>query len=122
WEHIYKGIKKIAKNLPYKVEEYLGKKYMNFGFDIGIDKSGKLYIFEVNDFPIVSPMKSEIAMLRSAYYKHMILKDLKSENYQETVSTKKSKSKNQSNVLKLRHEVSKLKKEIAQYKKNESKI
>ena len=72
WEVIYNEIRKLAQILPYKIEEMLKKKYMTFGFDIGIDEKGDLYIFEVNSFPIVSPMKSEIAMVRSRYYKYVL--------------------------------------------------
>ncbi len=74
YEHIVKKIKEIAQTLPYKVEKKLGKKYMVFGFDIGIDKTGKLYLFEINSYPIVSPMKSKVALTRSKYYKYMIEK------------------------------------------------
>lgn len=73
WEEIYKGIKRTAKVIPYKVEEFLGKEYMTMGFDIGIDGDGSLYLYEVNDYPIVSPMRSEVAMARAEYYKYMLL-------------------------------------------------
>lgn len=72
WEMIYENIREFSKTVPYKVEEVLDREYMTFGFDVGIDSEGKLYMFEVNDFPIVSPMKSEVAMLRASYYKYIL--------------------------------------------------
>src|SRR5690625_7632283 len=72
WEPIYKEIKKLARILPLKIEKVLGKEYMTFGFDVGIDKDGSLYLFEVNDFPIVFPMKSKIAMARAGYYRYVL--------------------------------------------------
>lgn len=74
WRPIYNEIKNIAHILPNKIEEVLGREYMCFGFDIGIDKEGFLYVFEVNDFPMVFPMKSEIAMTRAGYYRYMLEK------------------------------------------------
>lgn len=73
-ELILQDVRRFAKVLPYKVERVLNREYMTLGFDVGIDKDGNLYIFEVNDFPIVSPMKSEVAMLRAAYYRFMLEK------------------------------------------------
>lgn len=74
WEAIYEEIKETAKIIPYKVEKILGKDYMTMGIDIGIDSDGSLYMYEVNDYPIVSPMRSEVAMTRVEYYKYKLMK------------------------------------------------
>lgn len=74
WEDILGRIKEAAKIIPYKVEEYTNYEYMTMGLDIGIDKDGELYLFEVNDYPILSPLRSEAAMVRIQYYKYKATK------------------------------------------------
>lgn len=74
YKSIRRNIKRIARILPYKIEEKLGKKYMTFGFDFGIDKQGNLFLFEVNDNPLIAPMRSKVAMLRVDYYNYMLKK------------------------------------------------
>ncbi|MBP2257438.1 YheC/YheD family protein [Virgibacillus alimentarius] len=75
WEKINDNLNKLAVTLPYMVEELRGTHIMSLGMDIGIDKSGKLYLFEVNDGPATASLKSEVAMLRAEYYKY-IMKNL----------------------------------------------
>lgn len=75
WEDINNKLKKLAITLPYKVEELRGTHIMSLGLDVGIDKNGDLYIFEVNDGPATFAAKSEIALLRVNYYKY-VLKNL----------------------------------------------
>lgn len=72
WVNVYKKIQEIAEKLPYKVEKLLGRKYMTLGFDIGMDKEGNLYLFEINDCPIVSPIISKVALSRAGYYRYML--------------------------------------------------
>ncbi|MBP2076160.1 YheC/YheD family protein [Oceanobacillus polygoni] len=82
WTEINKNLKKIALTLPYKIEELRGTHIMSLGMDIGIDKDGQLYLFEVNDGPATAALISEVAYLRSNYYSY-ILKGL------QRTSTKK---------------------------------
>ena len=72
WTLINKKLKKIAVTLPYKVEELRGTHIMSLGMDIGIDKDGELYLFEVNDGPATAALISEVAYLRSNYYNHIL--------------------------------------------------
>src|SRR5699024_12564038 len=72
WEEIYNEIKKIAEILPGKIEQNLNNEFMNFGFDIGMDNQGHLYLFEVNEYPLVTPAISQITLLRSGYYKYKL--------------------------------------------------
>lgn len=72
WKTILANIKKAAKIIPYKVEKATNYEYMTMGLDIGIDKKGELFLFEVNDYPILSPMRSEVAMVRIQYYKYKV--------------------------------------------------
>lgn len=62
----------LAMTLPYKVEQLRGTHIMSLGIDIGISKDGELYIFEVNDGPSTKPVISEVAYLRSNYYKYIL--------------------------------------------------
>lgn len=45
---------------------------MTLGMDIGIDKDGELYLFEVNDGPATAALISEVAYLRSNYYNYIL--------------------------------------------------
>lgn len=74
WKKVYQEIKNITKKLPVKIEKLLGREYMNFGFDIGMTPDGQLYLFEVNDHPIVTISTSKIAIHRTGYYKFMLEK------------------------------------------------
>ena len=62
----------LAQTLPYEIEKIKNKTFMTMGVDVGIDNSGDLFVFEINSFPIVSPLKTEIALLRADYYKYML--------------------------------------------------
>jgi len=77
WEVINENLNKLVTTLPYKVEELRGTHIMSLGMDIGIDKDGKLYLFEVNDGPATASVKSEVAMLRADYYKYIMRNKLK---------------------------------------------
>lgn len=80
-KNIYLKLKKLASELPYEIEHITNKTLMNMGVDVGIDENGDLYIFEINSFPIVTPHRSEIALLRVAYYKYVLTRE-NSENDQ----------------------------------------
>lgn len=75
WEQIYSEIEKIAITLPYKVEELRGTHIMSLGIDVGIDKDGSLYLYEVNDGPATFSLKTEVALSRVGYYRY-IMKNL----------------------------------------------
>lgn len=71
-KEIRTSIKQLAQSLPYKIEELRDTHLMTIGLDIGIDRDGKLYLFESNGAPMTSPLKAEVAMLRAGYYKFLI--------------------------------------------------
>ena len=77
WEEIHNKLNEFALSYPYKHEEIRGVKVMSLGVDIGIDKSGKLYMFEANSAPATSSLKAEVAMLRTGYYQYLIDSKLK---------------------------------------------
>jgi len=76
WEKINKEIDRLAVTLPYKVEELRGTHLMSLGIDVGIGKNGELYVFEVNDGPATAAVISEVAYLRSNYFKYVLTHEL----------------------------------------------
>lgn len=72
WEAINQKLNQIATTLPYKIEELRNTHIMTMGLDIGIDRDGELYLFEVNSSPTTDPLKAEVAILRTNYYKYII--------------------------------------------------
>ena len=71
FEDIYRKIQRIATMVPRKIEELRGTHIMSLGIDVGIDSDGELYLFEVNDGPATFAVLSEVALLRSGYYRYI---------------------------------------------------
>lgn len=71
YEEIIRKLNNLAVTLPYKIELLRGTHIMSLGMDIGIDRDGELYLFEVNDGPSTAALISEVALLRSNYYKYI---------------------------------------------------
>ncbi|MEZ2457744.1 YheC/YheD family protein [Salinicoccus roseus] len=71
WTAINKKLDDLAAIIPYKIEKLRDTHIMSLGIDVGIDRDGKLYIFEANDRPATKPMVSEVAYLRSNYYRYV---------------------------------------------------
>lgn len=105
WESIIQELDELAVTLPYKIERLRKTKIMSLGLDVGIDKNGKLYLFEVNGAPTTAPLKSEVALLRADYYKyvlkHVLERDLRN---------------NKRDIAKLKRDFDKVKKEREIYK------
>src|SRR5699024_8102843 len=68
---IRESIKEIAKSLPYKIESLYNVDLSSLGLDIGIDRSGKLYLFEVENGPGFEFGEGRVASLKSEYYKYI---------------------------------------------------
>lgn len=81
WKEIRDSIKQVGKTLPYKIE-YLSKQATSMGIDLGIDKHGELYLFEVNSAPGVEFGTGEIASIKADYY-HYILNEISSKPIQQ---------------------------------------
>ena len=64
---------------------------MSLGIDVGIDRNGELYVFEVNDGPATSAVISEVAYLRSNYYMYILKHKLDSFTNESKVSSEKHK-------------------------------
>jgi len=65
-------LNQIAATLPYKIEELRGTHIMSLGIDIGIDRNGELYLFEVNDGPSTATLISDVAYHKSNYYNYIL--------------------------------------------------
>lgn len=68
---VRESIRKIAKTLPYKIESLYDVNLSSLGLDIGINKSGKLYLFEVENGPGFEFGEGHVASLKSEYYKYI---------------------------------------------------
>lgn len=71
-EEINKRLIKIAEVLPYKIEELKQVDLMTLGFDIAIDKSGEIYLFESNGSPTIKNIVGESALRRVEYYLYIL--------------------------------------------------
>ncbi|WP_088036348.1 YheC/YheD family protein [Evansella clarkii] len=63
YDHLFPQIKQISLKLAEHLSKYKKGMY-DFGFDIGISKDGRLYLFEVNhtnDYPFFSIKNGELA-------------------------------------------------------------
>lgn len=78
------SLHKIADRIPIKVEEIRKQELMTLGIDVGIDRDGSVYLFEVNSAPGTSQLRETVAELRAKYYKFMLDK-LNSSGNGETV-------------------------------------
>ncbi|WP_404455545.1 YheC/YheD family protein [Oceanobacillus kapialis] len=72
WKEIKSSIKEISISLPDKVEEIFNKNNASMGLDLGIDKDGKVYLYEVNSAPGSQFAEGEIANLKADYYFYLI--------------------------------------------------
>lgn len=72
WEGIDWKLNELGDTLPYHIEKLRKTNIMSMGMDIGIERDGKLYLFEINGAPITGPLRSEAAMLRTEYYKYIL--------------------------------------------------
>ena len=68
---IEQRLKEVAKTVPLKVEELRKQQLMTLGIDVGIDRDGSVYLFEVNGAPGTSQLRAEVAELRAQYYSFM---------------------------------------------------
>ena len=100
-KEIYQHLLKLGKEIPEKMEQLRGTHIMSLGLDIGIDKSGKLYLFEVNDGPSTKAVISEAAFLRSNYYLY-ILEERLNIKVEERIHETES---NQHEILELRKSI-----------------
>lgn len=100
-KEIYQHLLKLGKEIPEKMEQLRGTHIMSLGLDIGIDKRGKLYLFEVNDGPSTKAVISEAAFLRSNYYLY-ILEERLNIKVEERIHETES---NQHEILELRKSI-----------------
>jgi len=70
-KEIERKLNVIAKTLPQKVEEMRRQELMIMGIDVGIDKDGSVYLFEVNSAPGTTQLRAQAAELRAQYYSYI---------------------------------------------------
>ncbi|MFD2628883.1 YheC/YheD family protein [Oceanobacillus kapialis] len=72
WKEINSSIQEVANTLPDKIEEIFNKQNTSMGLDLGIDKEGKIYLYEVNSAPGSQFAEGEIANLKADYYFYLL--------------------------------------------------
>nr|WP_255259908.1 YheC/YheD family protein [Lentibacillus sp. CBA3610] len=63
-ESIKASIENIANKLPYKLESIFQQNLISLGLDIGIEKGGQIYLFEVETGPANEFAMGEIAIIQ----------------------------------------------------------
>ncbi|WP_010531640.1 YheC/YheD family protein [Lentibacillus jeotgali] len=111
WEEINDKINQVALTLPYKLEEIKKTPIMSIGFDVAIDKDGKLYLFESNGAPTTIPLMAKAAMLRTDYYLYLL------ENKIDKASATEFQDSLGSNLGQLKRELEQVKRDKALYEK-----
>lgn len=71
WKSIRKEIEYIGNKLPYKLESIFEKEYTSLGIDLGLDKQGNIFLFEVNTAPGVQFNESSIINLKVDHYNYV---------------------------------------------------
>ncbi|WP_080872509.1 YheC/YheD family protein [Oceanobacillus timonensis] len=71
WENIKIEFDYLAEYLPPKLEALYHKQTSCLGIDIGIDRDGKIYIYEVNAAPGMEFGEAEIINLKVDYYHYL---------------------------------------------------
>lgn len=70
-ERLKEAIRRIAKTLPYKIEELFDVNFSALGLDIGIDQEANLYLFEVENGPGTEFGEGQIASAKTEYYNYI---------------------------------------------------
>jgi len=94
WKNIYQELKNIAVTIPYTFEMFKGTPTMDLGLDIGIDKNGDLFVFELNNGASVKRLTSESAILRLEYYQYLIETHPDLKKIKKNIRKKNVKKKN----------------------------
>ncbi|WP_229717842.1 YheC/YheD family protein [Thalassobacillus devorans] len=76
WKEIEGNLNELGETLPYKIEQLKKTPTMSIGFDVAIDKSGDLYLFESNGAPNTTPLVAHAALLNVEYYTYIRDKEL----------------------------------------------
>lgn len=70
WQQAHETILKVSHWFPKKFEALYDVNFDAFGIDFGLDKNGKLWLFEVNTSPGMKYFFAEDAELRAHYLKY----------------------------------------------------
>lgn len=72
-------INEIAKKLPDLFQQFYTKEIDALGIDLGVDKEGNVWIFEINSFPGTKFFYLEEAIIRIGYLKYLYNREAKRE-------------------------------------------
>ncbi|WP_163969625.1 YheC/YheD family protein [Oceanobacillus halotolerans] len=117
WQDIAKKLDDLALILPNKIEEIKKAPIMTIGLDIGIDSTGKVYLFESNGEPTTKPLLAESAKTRTEYYKYVIEHKLKSDQKTGKYDLDKHNKNTETEMEELQEKYNLIKKEKDLYKK-----
>src|SRR5699024_6870581 len=76
WHEVENKLVDVSLTLPKKMEKLRNYTLMTLGIDVGIDKLGNVYVFEVNSSPGNSQSTFETSLYRSQYYKYVLTEEL----------------------------------------------
>lgn len=71
WEDVKRDLNRLSKTLPERFQSLYQYSLDALAFDLGIDKSGKVWLFEVNTFPGARYFFAEDAEARVQYYRYI---------------------------------------------------
>src|SRR5699024_3513825 len=108
-KQIEKQLHQVSTKIAVEIERITKTQLATMGLDVGIDPYGRLYVFEINSYPIVSPQMSEITVIRPQYYKYML-----------ELNENKLKKKEHDEITKVLNENRKLKRQLNQIKTSTS--
>lgn len=70
WRDVKRNLNQLSKSFPKRFQAMYDYSLDGLGIDLGIDKSGKLWLFEVNTYAGQEYFKAESAEARVSYYKY----------------------------------------------------
>jgi len=76
---INQKLNRIAKTIPLKVEKLRKHNLITMGIDLGIDRSGDIYLFGIKSMPTTKNLRDKVALLKADYYYYI------SQNYESNI-------------------------------------
>ncbi|MFD1414462.1 YheC/YheD family protein [Oceanobacillus jeddahense] len=70
WKEVKRNLNHLSKSFPKRFQSMYNYSLDGLGIDLGIDKSGKLWLFEVNTYAGSTYFMAEASEARVSYYKY----------------------------------------------------
>ncbi|GAB2561225.1 YheC/YheD family protein [Gracilibacillus alcaliphilus] len=77
WESVKRELNRLSKSLPTRFQSLYNRSIDALAFDLGIDKIGKVWLFEVNTYPGAKYFFAEDAEARVNYYRYVYSQSVK---------------------------------------------